>query len=115
MKSKGLGDTISKVTKAIGIKKVVDLLFDDCGCDVRKEKLNKLFPYNVECLSEDDFNYLKPLCDNNIYRLTFEQRQKTLEIYNKTFNKRQEQTSCKSCWVSIIRELKQIYNEHKQI
>lgn len=40
MKSKGLGDTIEKITKATGIKKVVDSLDVDCGCDERKESLN---------------------------------------------------------------------------
>ena len=46
---KGLGDTIEGFTKATGIKKVVDsvsgFLDTDCGCDKRKEKLNKMFPY----------------------------------------------------------------------
>ena len=48
--SKGLGDTIEKVTVAIGIKPVVERVFGkDCGCEERKEKLNKLIPYkNVE-------------------------------------------------------------------
>ena len=41
MKSKGLGDTIEKVTIKLGIKKVTN----DCGCNERKETLNKLFPY----------------------------------------------------------------------
>ena len=45
MKSKGLGDTVEKITKATGIKKATDWIFDklgkDCGCDKRKEKLNK--------------------------------------------------------------------------
>ena len=49
-KSKGLGDTIEKITKATGIKKVVDkaskVTGKDCGCNKRKETLNKLFPYN---------------------------------------------------------------------
>ena len=45
MASKGLGDTIEKITKATGIKKVVDKLPGDCGCDKRKETLNKAFPY----------------------------------------------------------------------
>ena len=48
-KSKGLGDTIEKITKATGIKKVVDKVSKatgkDCGCNKRKETLNKLFPY----------------------------------------------------------------------
>lgn len=45
MKSKGLGDTVEKITKITGIKKVVEMMTDDCGCDERKEKLNQLFPY----------------------------------------------------------------------
>ena len=46
-KSKGLGDSIEKFTKATGIKKVVDKVTGekDCGCGKRKEALNKAFPY----------------------------------------------------------------------
>ena len=44
MKSKGLGDTIEKITAATGIKKAVDTVSKatgkDCGCGARKEKLN---------------------------------------------------------------------------
>jgi len=47
-KSKGLGDTIEKITKATGIKKVVDTVTGkkDCGCGKRKDTMNKMFPYN---------------------------------------------------------------------
>ena len=49
-KSKGLGDPIEKFTKATGIKKVIDKVSEvtgkDCGCNKRKENLNRLFPYN---------------------------------------------------------------------
>jgi len=49
-KSKGLGDTIEKITKATGIKKVVDTaskaVKKDCNCGTRKDTLNRLFPYN---------------------------------------------------------------------
>ena len=42
--SEGVGDTVEKITTATGIKKAVKWLAgDDCGCDQRKEKLNKLF------------------------------------------------------------------------
>ena len=63
--SKGLGDDIEKITKATGIKKVVDTFAEltgiDCGCDARKEKLNKLFPKKTQplCLEESEYNYLK--------------------------------------------------------
>ena len=50
MESKGLGDTIEKITKVTGIKKVVDtvnkITGKDCGCEKRKEQLNRQFPYN---------------------------------------------------------------------
>ena len=49
-KSKGLGDTIEKITTATGIKKVVDAVNKvtgkDCGCGKKKKNLNRLFPYN---------------------------------------------------------------------
>lgn len=45
MEIKGLGDTIEKFTKATGIKKLADKIPGGCGCNKRKEKLNKMFPY----------------------------------------------------------------------
>jgi len=49
MKSKGLGDSVEKVMKATGIKKMADKYTEktgkDCGCGKRKDKLNDLFPY----------------------------------------------------------------------
>jgi hypothetical protein len=48
-KSRGLGDTIEKVTKVTGIKAVVDVISDatgvDCGCGERRDTLNRIFPY----------------------------------------------------------------------
>jgi len=49
-KSKGLGDTVAKFTKATGIKKVVDTVSKvtkkPCNCGERQDNLNRLFPYN---------------------------------------------------------------------
>ncbi len=49
MKSKGLGDAIEKITKATGIKKVVEKVAKaadkDCGCSQRKDTLNRIFPF----------------------------------------------------------------------
>ena len=48
--SEGLGDSIEKLTKVTGIHKLVKIGAkivgkEDCGCDKRKRKLNKMFPY----------------------------------------------------------------------
>jgi len=49
MKSQGLGDSIEKFTTKTGIKTIVDKVSDGlnipCGCQQRKEALNKMFPY----------------------------------------------------------------------
>ena len=49
-KSKGLGDTIQKITKATGINSLAQMGAKavgkkDCGCNKRKDALNKAFPY----------------------------------------------------------------------
>lgn len=48
--SRGLGDTIAKVTELLMIDELAQKLAEmagkeDCGCERRKEKLNELFPY----------------------------------------------------------------------
>ena len=49
MSSKGLGDDIERVTQFTGIKKAVDVVSQklnrDCGCEQRKDSLNRIFPY----------------------------------------------------------------------
>lgn len=47
---RGLGDVIGNITYVTGIDKIVQatakvLGKDDCGCNKRKEKLNKIFPF----------------------------------------------------------------------
>ena len=47
--SSGLGDTVEKITKATGIKKAVDTIAQKtgkpCGCNERRDRLNRMFPY----------------------------------------------------------------------
>jgi len=63
--SKGLGDDIEKITEATGIKKAVEWFSEatgiDCGCDARREKLNKLFPRKttMQCLDAGEYETLK--------------------------------------------------------
>ena len=52
-KSKGLGDTVEKITTATGVKSFTNFLArngvfgkkKDCGCNKRKNWLNQKFPY----------------------------------------------------------------------
>ena len=114
---KGFGDTVEKITKATGIKKVVDTVADaldvDCGCDKRKKKLNDLFPYLMpELLTEDEFNFLDLTFKNESNQIKDPDR--ILEIYNRVFKDKKKMTNCSPCFVNqVYNKLKAIYNEYK--
>ena len=53
-KQKGLGDTVSAITKATGIQMLVKSIFGpDCGCSERQEALNKMVPYSTSSKEEE--------------------------------------------------------------
>lgn len=118
-KAKGLGDTIEQITEATGIKKAVELFSDitgiDCGCEERKEKLNKLISYRkkVNCLNESDYNYLKDIFEQKANRLTPKQQFRLMEIYKNVFEVQLEQTSCDSCWRTTMSELRKVYDTYE--
>lgn len=112
--SKGLGDTIEKITTATGIKKAVKWLAgEDCGCDERKEKLNKLVKYKkANCLTEDEFLFLHKWYNLNTSLITHKTQLKFVDIYNRVFNTNKKPSSCSSCIKEIVLDLKKIYNEY---
>jgi hypothetical protein len=49
-RSKGLGDSVEKLTKATGVKSLMSFAAhvagnNDCGCNKRRDWLNQQFPY----------------------------------------------------------------------
>ena len=117
-KPKGLGDTIEQITEVTGIKKAVEVFSKvtgvDCGCDKRKETLNKLFPY-VNCLNETDYNKLTKYLDASQTTLTPDEQKEISDIYYNVFNHRLQISSCTSCWKGKLDELRKVYNEYKII
>ena len=116
--SKGLGDTIEKVTKATGIKKVVDTVFQklekDCGCEERKKRLNEKFRYEKpECFLEEEYNLIDEAIKTNKDRFNTEDQAKFIKIFERVFNTRVE--GCTSCAFKgeIWSKLVALYNEYK--
>jgi hypothetical protein len=114
-KAQGLGDTIEQITEVTGIKKVVKVLFgDDCGCDERKEKLNKIFPYNkIECLEESEYNALTQIIVKGKMTFSPSEQMQLLKVYNRVFNVKQQPTNCNSCWREIIKRLDKLVEQYK--
>lgn len=115
--SSGLGDTVEKITKATGIKKIVEKFTpagEDCGCDSRKDKLNTIFPYvKPLCLNEQEFNYLTDFFDDNVTTITPTVQKEVLAIYNRIFKERKPTTNCGKCFFdNTVSKLRKIYNEY---
>ena len=113
--SKGLGDTIAKITKATGIDKAVKFIAgEDCGCDERQIALNKAFRYKrPKCLLENEYEYLNKWFGNNLNRVKPDDQKQLLKIYNRVFSDKKQMTSCSSCLRNITNELKSLYKTYE--
>lgn len=117
MKSRGLGDDIAKITKATGIKAVVDKVSEvtgvPCGCDERQEKLNKWFPKRGS-LTQDEHEFLEYFFDNyNGTKLKDARERDVLySIYNRVNKANEQPTSCSPCLKRIVENLRTKYNEY---
>ena len=110
-KSKGLGDTIEKVAKATGIDKIVEAVAgDDCGCQGRKDKLNKIFPYYRTFNAEDLKMYEDKIMPIESEIGGTEQRL-AIDLYQRVTGRRQTFSRCPSCVIKMLNELKTIH-EH---
>ena len=95
---KGAGDIIEKVTSATGVKKLVETLFDDCGCNERKELLNNLFPirYKPRCLTLDEYKSYKDFREHRTIKMTVQEIEYISKLYASVFN-RQYVKLCPTC------------------
>ncbi len=118
-KAQGLGDTIEQITEATGIKKVVETFSKvtgvDCKCEERKAKLNNLIPYRrkVNCLTESDYEALKPFVSPKKGSLTPNEQWQIQSIYFRVFEVKLDNSNCPSCWRDIINDLRKVFNEYQ--
>lgn len=118
-KSRGLGDTIEKITKATGIKKMVEIFVDgkDCGCDKRKEKLNELFPYRFKARCFEELEYIEwgQFMKDRTLTISKEQVDYICKLYASIFN-RPIWFPCASCspkpLISMIDKLDKVYGSY---
>jgi len=95
---KGLGDVVEKITKATGVKKLIETLFDDCGCAERQELLNNMFPirFKPRCLTLDEYKEYKTFRDNRTMKMDVKQIEYISKLFASVFN-RQYVKLCPTC------------------
>ena len=110
--SKGLGDSISKITEATGIKKVVDKISEvtgiDCGCEDRKKLLNKILPYARQ-FTADEMSIYESVLPRIKSTITREDQTVLVKLYNKVFNAKKKTSSCGSCVKATLSQLEKVY------
>ena len=109
-KPEGLGDVVENITEATGIKKAVKAIAgDDCGCNERKDLLNKLFPFrrNVQCLEESEQKWVEVVYNRGNKTISFDENKEICRLYNKAFNPKtkKESTSCGVCLKDMLDDL----------
>ena len=115
--SVGLGDVVEKVTKATGVKKAVDTVFDamgkDCGCADRKKRLNKIrLPWGVvNCFTEEQYNWWTKFREENPAQITHLQREEIRRITITLFARDIGKPKC--CMEQHINRINQVYDKYQ--
>jgi len=106
-KIKGLGDVVATVTDALGIEQCE-------GCSQRQEKLNKLFPFGVKDLTEEQKTYLQEFFAVEHTELSPTQQKELSGIYFDVYQIKPfvPCTGCSGVWKSIIKKLKKLDYEN---
>ena len=112
--TEGLGDLVEKVTKATGIKKAVEFFTpegEDCGCNERKQKLNKvrLRFKPVRCFTEHTYNRWTEFRTHK-GDLNNEQVKLIHEVFEQLFARTFARKSC--CYEGFIKEINKVYEAY---
>ena len=110
----GVGDTLEKVFEATGVADVVKFIAgEDCGCDERKAKLNKLLPFrNPECFTEDEYIFLSDLFSKYVNVIDRNTQMRLVDIYNRVFHRKERMSRCSSCVRRLYNDLKKYYDSY---
>jgi len=117
-KSKGLGDTVKKAARYLGLdrlaKEYEKATGNGCGCADRQATLNRWFGYKGT-FTQWEYEYLDSFFQSytggNLE--SFDQRDMLLQISNRIFNRNEPPTSCSSCLKSMINSLKTEFDKYE--
>jgi hypothetical protein len=86
---------------------------DDCGCDKRKDRLNKMFPYrDIQAMTEEQYTFFKDVLQPAyLGHQTLKGKDSDFfyQMYNDIFGKKQKKTKCTSCNKNMYIELLKVY------
>jgi len=113
--TQGLGDKVEKVLEVTGVKAVVKaVLGDDCGCEEKKQKLNLLGWGKVNCLEDEEYNYLHSFFESNPKVVRPSEQIELVKIARRVFNRKYEVSGCSGCVRDLVNRLKAVYETYEK-
>jgi len=103
LKSEGLGDIISNVTKSLGI--------EECeGCKKKKKKLNHLFNWlnKTRELTDDESDFIKDLSKRK--SMNRNESKRLFSLYNEITNSKLKRCICGGLHIKMIQRLLKFTN-----
>lgn len=114
---RGAGDKLEQLTEKTGIKKAVKKIFgDDCGCEERKAKLNKVKALRtrfkiVGCFTEDTYNTWTNFIKEDHSKITHQQQVEIIiPIYTQLFARKFKPLTC--CLEPFINDINAVYDKY---
>lgn len=107
-----MGDLVEKVTEVTGIKSVIKGLTDDCGCDARRDKLNRMFRFYTPMTEEQKKVWegiRSEVTDWENFRISVEAQRVVNALYAEVFKVRIKTTRCGSCFGRRMKALEDVY------
>ena len=113
--TQGLGDKVEKVLEVTGVKAVVKaVLGDDCRCEEKKQKLNLLGWGKVNCLEDEEYNYLHAFFESNPKVVRPSEQIELVKIARRVFNRKYEVSGCSGCVRDLVNKLKAVYETYEK-
>ena len=118
----GLGDSVQAIAIALGIKRMVDWFNEktglDCGCETRRDYLNKRFRYGVMnglCMTVQEFNAWEEFRMKPSTTIDREDAIMIANLHARLFSHKQHFpcTSCPRTWQDWVSQINTIYNSYK--
>ena len=123
----GLGDVVENITEKTGIKKLVNKITDDCGCDKRKTEWNRKLRFSsrrtiVRCFTDDHLKQWETFLKKNekvlksegyITNVTETEKQLLIDIGKHIFavDYSSQLKGCSKCIKYLVVDINRVYEK----
>lgn len=108
-KPAGLGDVVANITEKTGIKKVVEAITDNCGCEERRKRWNEKYSMKMRNpLTEEEYNLINDAIVSKKGSFNPKEQEQYKNIFERVFEIKVSCTPCsfkKTIWDRLTKAI----------